>query len=182
MGDERASVFSIPLGQRLALPKCRPDSPVTDDCALPQGPETAALAQRIADVDGARLPADVQFELVRLGSKHCPRWVGGKCAVSVATQSGYVIGVAFLTASTQDDGVEKNITEKYGEGPTSRADGSCRVGGKPAVDRTWALQRVTIGYRPDRSCQHGRVLVETETMAQALGRSTARGPATEPKM
>jgi hypothetical protein len=184
MGAERASVFGIELGEGLTFPACSASSSSSTNCVQSDSADSSAQARHIADLEDASIPEDVEFKLVRLAAERCPSWVNGLCEVSVATKSGYVIGVAFLTAEGQAESAEQSINEKYGSAPTSRSNATCQgtSGAKrKAADRTWALPRITIGYRALDTCEQGRVLVETETMTSTVSRAKP-APLGEPKM
>jgi len=210
IGEEKANVFGVQLGQPLALPVCAaspfdtanmqsfesgsknalPSVPTT--CRQTTGLATQTLALRIANVEGTPLPPDVQFSLVRLAADRCPSWVSGSCTLSVATQSGLVMGVSFLTFGRQSDAIENSVSQKFGHAPTSRKHAKCQPDAngqaglvtREGTDRSWELPHVSIRYTPVNglTCEQGRVLVDTATMSKLVDRSPLPRREAEPKM
>lgn len=187
IGKDRASVFGLTLGEALVLPACDASATgakKTSTCLEQDRVGTRALAMRMADASHAKFPRDLDFDLVRLGEEQCPSWIGGACNVSVVTKSGFVVGVSFFTSGQPEKDVAKNIEDKYGQQPSMLSEAVCAADiGKKAVSRkgsqrTWALPHLNVNYTPlaGRSCDEGRVHVETHTLSKSLKRPAIAPP------
>lgn len=187
IGKERASVFGITLGEALVLPACdatAAGAKKTSTCLEQDRVGTRALAMRMADASRAKFPRDLDFDLVRLGEEQCPSWIGDACSVSVVTKSGFVVGVSFFTSGQPEKDVAKNIEDKYGQQPSALSEAVCAADiGKKAISRkgsqrTWALPHLNVNYTPlaGRSCDEGRVHVETHTLSKSLERPKTAPP------
>jgi hypothetical protein len=193
IGQEHSSVFGLALGEPLVLPVCDAQGSKSDVTCLEQDQtETRALALRMAGANQAKFSDDFDFDLARLGSDQCPNWIGKECNVSVVTKSGFVVGVAFFTSGKPEKDVAKNIEEKYGQKPSTESAAVCPIDSgshkkskaPKASERGWELPHLTVHYAPlaGRTCDEGRVVVDTATLTQSLQRSEPATPdSSEPK-
>lgn len=176
LGSKKGEFFGIRLGERLRLPRCQPlltaEGEEAKSC-VQQEEEAPVVARQIADLDEVELPSEVELSLVQLSKEDCPRWVGRQCLVSVATQTGVVMGISFVTDSKREKTVTSELTDRYETKPASVSPVSCSgSAGITAKDRVWEIPHLTTAFRPvgGRTCDEGRVLVETRTMQQLVRR------------
>jgi hypothetical protein len=121
----------------------------------------------------------VELSLVQLSKEECPGWVGRQCLVSVATQTGVVMGISFLTKRKREQHMLAKLSKKYdGEPSSSPAMCNATQGRAAGTDRVWETPNLTTAYLAvdGRTCNEGRVLIETRTMKQLVRRPQASAP------
>lgn len=173
LSTDHADVFGIHLGERLKLRRCKRSKSASDEgpSCIQRGEEAPAVARQMADLEDAELPRGVELSLVQLSQQDCPRWIGRQCRVSVATQTGFVMGVTFATERKSERLVATNLTKRYEAEPTSIVESTCDADATQAsTHRVWRTPHLTTAFLPiaGATCEEGRVRIETRTMTQLL--------------
>jgi hypothetical protein len=190
-GGVDMTVFGVPMGEPLRLPRCAAGSPQQQGMqalgslfGVSEGPPTTCQSSSGA---AALLGGDSGIG-IHLPRARCPAWIHltQGCALSGVMHNGRLAMVLIVTAGLDaDEQIAQDLREKYGK-PTSvrRATWSNRQGGRWEVEElTWDLKELYVEYRPmGKLDDAGSISIVTAEGRRFLDTEKKRVDAKRPKL
>ena len=190
------NVLGVSLLEPLDLPACGRDAPVPPDlmgvgrggaatckCDVPTCLSPRLKQAILATVSSAR--AHLTWQPVLLANSVCPAWMksGGSCIVMLAVVDDVAAG-ALMPTGLDANTIEAHLAAKYQQPAADGEQVQCKNKVTRAVtshttERTWTPGGLSVSFHPvSRDCTHGRILIQTSLMREAVAAMEA--PRTEP--
>jgi hypothetical protein len=190
------NVLGVSLLAPIDLPACGANAPVPPDlmgigrggvetckCDVPTCLAPRLKQAILATVSSAR--ARLTWQPVLLANSLCPAWMksGGSCIVMVAVVDDVAAG-ALVPTGLDAKAIETHLAAKYQQPAADGEEVQCKNRITRAVtshttERTWTPGGLSVSFHPvSRDCTHGRILIQTSLMREAV--AALETPHTEP--
>jgi hypothetical protein len=180
------NVLGVSLLEPINLPACTRIAPVPPDlmgigrggtetckCDAPTCLPPRLKQAILATVSAAR--ARLAWQPVLLSNAVCPAWMksGGSCLVMFAVIDDVAAG-ALVPTGLDANTIEAQLAAKYQQPPMNGEEVQCKNRithdvTSHTTERTWTPGGLSVSFHPvSRDCTHGRILIQTSLMRDAV--------------